>query len=60
MNQDEALVPADVVDAKRREAAILKAVGLDRVPPEQREVALEIARRYDLSLALKHLVMVEG
>ena len=43
-----------------RELALLKAVGLDRVAPEQRELALNIAQRYDLDLMLKHLVMVEG
>jgi hypothetical protein len=43
-----------------RELALLKAVGLDRVSPEQRELALHIASRYDLDLMLKHLVMIEG
>ena len=43
-----------------RELALLKAVGLDRVAPEQRELAMNIAQRYDLDLMLKHLVMVEG
>lgn len=45
---------------QRRKAAILRAVGLDRVPEEQRELALAIARRYDLDLMLKHLVLIEG
>lgn len=40
--------------------ALLKAVGLDRVPAEQRTLALHIAERYELDLMLKHLVMVEG
>ena len=44
----------------RRKLALLKAVGLDRVPPEQRELALAIAKRYDLDLMLKHLVLVDG
>lgn len=43
-----------------RELALLKAVGLDRVSPEQRELALNIAQRYDLDLLLKHLVMIDG
>jgi hypothetical protein len=43
-----------------RELALLKAVGLDRVSPEQRELALNIANRYELDLMLKHLVMVDG
>lgn len=44
----------------RRSAALLKAIGLDRVPPEQREIALAIAKRYELDLLLKHLVLVDG
>lgn len=43
-----------------RELALLKAVGLDRVAPEQRELALNIAQRYELDLLLKHLVMIDG
>lgn len=44
----------------RRQLALLKAVGLDRVAPEQRELALAIAKRYDLDLMLKHLVLIDG
>lgn len=43
-----------------RELALLKAVGLDKLAPEQRELALHIAERYQLDLMLKHLVMIEG
>jgi hypothetical protein len=43
-----------------RELALLKAVGLDRLAPEQRELALNIAARYELDLLLKHLVMIDG
>jgi hypothetical protein len=43
-----------------RELALLKAVGLDRAAPEQRELALNIASRYDLDLLLKHMVLIEG
>jgi hypothetical protein len=43
-----------------RELALLRAVGLDRVSAEQRELALNIAKRYELDLLLKHLVMVDG
>jgi hypothetical protein len=43
-----------------RELALLKAVGLDRVSAEQRELALNIAQRYELDLLLKHLVMIDG
>ena len=42
------------------DVALLKAVGLDRLAPEQRQLALAIAERYDLDLLLKHLVMIEG
>lgn len=44
----------------RRQAALLKAIGLDRVPPEQRELAVAIADRYALDLMLKHVVLVDG
>lgn len=44
----------------RRQVAILRAVGLDRVPVEQRELALAIANRYDLDLMLRHLVLIDG
>jgi hypothetical protein len=53
-----ALAPRLQDDA--RELALLKAVGLDRLAPEQRELALSIAQRYELDLMLKHLVMIEG
>ena len=43
-----------------RELALLKAVGLDRLNPDQRELALNIAKRYELDLLMKHLVMIEG
>jgi hypothetical protein len=49
-------VPDDV----DREHALLAAVGLDRLPVPQRELAIQIAQRYDLDLLLKHLVMIEG
>lgn len=52
-----ATVPA-VTDP--RELALLKAVGLDRVSAEQRELAINIAARYDLDLMLKHIVLVDG
>jgi hypothetical protein len=44
----------------RRKLTLLKAVGLDRVNPEQRELALAIAKRYELDLLLKHLVLIDG
>lgn len=56
MNQAVATTGTD----ERRQLALLKAVGLDRASPEQRELALAIAKRYDLDLMLKHLVLVDG
>ena len=43
-----------------RELAVLKAVGFDRLSPEQRELGLTIAKRYELDPLLKHIVMIEG
>ena len=45
---------------EKRQLALLRAIGLDRAAPEQREIALHIANRYDLDLLLKHLVLIEG
>lgn len=56
MTTDVAIRPAE----DKRELALLKAVGLDRVAPEQRELALNIAERYELDLLLKHLVLIDG
>ena len=42
------------------DVALLKAVGLDQLAPEQRQLALAIAERYELDLLMKHLVMIEG
>ncbi len=42
------------------ETALWKAVGLDKVPPEQRALALNIANRYGLDLMLKHVVLIDG
>jgi hypothetical protein len=43
-----------------REAALLKAIGFDRLAPEQRELAMHISKRYELDPMLKHLVLIEG
>jgi hypothetical protein len=56
----EVAIPSEVVDDNRRKAALLRAIGLDKVPPEQREIAIAIANKYELDLLLKHLVLVEG
>ena len=45
---------------EKRELALLRAVGLDKAAPEQRELALAIADRYGLDLMLKHIVLIEG
>ena len=53
---DSAVVPAE----QGLDLALLKAVGLDRAAPEQRQLAIAIAERYGLDLMLKHLVLIEG
>ena len=60
MNEETAVMPPEEIDDRRRKAALLRAVGLDKVPPEQREIAIAIANKYDLDLLLKHLVLVDG
>lgn len=57
MTTETAIAPTE--DGTRK-LALLKAIGLDRLAPEQRELALNIAKRYELDLLLKHLVMIEG
>jgi hypothetical protein len=49
-----------VVDDDQRGVALLKAIGLDKLPVEQRELAISIANKYDLDLLLKHLVLIDG
>lgn len=51
---------AVITQPDQREVALLKAIGLDRLSAEQRELAIHIANRYDLDLMLKHIVMVDG
>jgi len=43
-----------------RKLALLRAIGLDRVSPDQRSLALNIAQRYELDLLMKHLVLIDG
>ena len=40
--------------------ALLKAVGWDRLAPEQRELALAISRTYGLDPMLRHLAIIDG
>jgi hypothetical protein len=49
MNTAVAIAPV-IADDSKREVALLKAVGLDRANPEQRELAINIANRYGLDL----------
>lgn len=42
------------------EVALLKAVGWDRLSAPQRDLALGIARNYELDPMLRHLVLIEG
>ena len=43
-----------------RQVALLKAIGFDKLAPEQRELALNIAKRYDLDPLLRHIVLIDG
>lgn len=43
-----------------REAALLRAIGFDKLSEPQRELALAIAARYGLDPMLKHIVMIDG
>lgn len=56
MTTETALAPVQ----DKRELALLKAIGFDRLAPEQRELALNISTRYGLDPLLKHIVMIEG
>lgn len=60
MTTEVAVTEPTVINDGARKLALLRAVGLDRLAPDQRELALNIATRYELDLLLKHLVMIEG
>jgi hypothetical protein len=60
MTEVTAPVPAEAVDDYRRKTALLRAIGLDKVSEPERELALAIAKRYELDLLLKHAVLIEG
>lgn len=55
---DKAVAVANGTDP--REMTLLRAIGFDRLSPEQRELALNISKRYELDPMLKHVVMVDG
>ncbi len=59
MSIESNVVAIEETEARRKQA-ILRAIGLDRVSMEQREITLAIAKRYDLDLLLKHLVLIDG
>lgn len=51
---------ASLVPEERLQEALLRAVGFDKLSPEQRELALAIARNYDLDPMLRHIVLIDG
>jgi hypothetical protein len=58
--RDLAPVEDDAELERKRKLALLKAIGLDRVAPEVREIVFEYARKYSLDLVLRHVVVIEG
>jgi hypothetical protein len=56
---ETSVITTDLTDEERSKA-LLVALGLDAVSPAVRELALGIARRYDLDPMLKHLVLIKG
>jgi len=52
-------VVAEDADRKRK-LALLRAIGLDKLSEEQRELALNIAKRYELDLLLHQAVIIDG
>ena len=56
----EVAVPSEVVDDQRRKAALLRAIGLDKVTESERELALAIAKKYELDLLLRHAMIIDG
>ena len=55
-----ALVDTEEEQGGRRKLALLKAIGFDKLAEPERELALAIAKKYDLDLLLKHLVLIDG
>lgn len=45
---------------ERLAVALQKALGLDKVPWEQRELTLAIAKQYGLDPMLRHILLIEG
>ena len=58
---DQAMTTTEAPEDKgKRNEALMKAIGFDKLAPEQRALGLNIAKRYELDLLLKHLVIIEG
>ena len=60
MTEDKALVATEEPSKAKQNEALLRAIGFDKLAPEQRALGLNIAKRYGLDLLLKHLVIIEG
>lgn len=60
MTTETAIVETDLEQERKRKLALLRAIGLDRHPREVQELALAIAKRYELDLLLKHALIIEG
>jgi len=60
MTIETAIAPTEQETDRKRKLTLLRAIGLDRVSPEARELALAIAKRYDLDLLLHHAVIIDG
>jgi hypothetical protein len=60
MSEESAVVPAELVEDRRRNAALMRAIGLDKLSEAERELALAIAKKYELDLLLGHARIIEG
>ena len=60
MTEDKALATTEEPSKAKQNEALLRAIGFDKLAPEQRALGLNIAKRYGLDLLLKHLVIIEG
>ncbi len=60
MTVETAIASTEQETERKRKLALLKAIGLDRVSEPERELALAIAKKYDLDLLLKHAVLIDG
>jgi hypothetical protein len=60
VNDESAVIPVELVEDRRRNAALMRAIGLDKLPEAERELALAIAKKYELDLLLGHARIIEG